>query len=764
MKKTKGYSTAQVMLLTGVLATGGSGAYIASTPSSEALAQQSMNATAKMFQDIESAALNDYYRNNAWSSSLNDMKDNNAYFGDMTSPYGTAFTTTANADGSLTIASNVATATQASQLANIIGNGTVVGLQVSKRIGTPAEGALRNTLLRDYIDVNNSGTQLTFQRDVNMNGNQIVNATNIESTNVVLSSGNANGIRFPTSSISENTAGQLDVVTSNANFSQNMTVAGSVNATSMDITNEINAALANIAQIDSTNATLNTVTSDVATLTQADIDQLVANNANLRNATVDTLNVSGLTTLANVVAEDANFNGMLTSQSLNITGQGVVQFLESQNIEVQNANISRAEVESLMATLADIQQLTSTVANIQELTADTAVITALESTSGIFEHITAEIVTATELDVETFRAVNSELEQVTAQTLEVLGEANFTTLIAETATIGTANVETVNAVTLNTQDANVTGTVTTEQLQVNSNLDTQTLAVAGTLTTNDLEAQNARITGTLTSNDVISENVTVDNNVTASNLNVTGEATLADVNAQTVSTGNATVSGALTTRNLTVSQTAEFNSDLQVNDATATNVTVNDTLTTNSLTASSANIGTATADRLTASDFVNTRDLVVTALASLQRATIDNLTATTANLRSVEAQTVNVTGTLTAASAEFRNLTVLGQATFNNVDVNGNMTLNGPLTVNGDLTAQTITARNTLTAQTINAGNVNTRNANFTGNATANDFRTTNGLSLRNLQSQYVAHNGRILTMEQWIAACKEKEVAECNR
>lgn len=760
MNKQKGLSTTQLMLVTGAISVGGAG-YITAVPTSAEITAQNYQVASQMFSQIEDAALNDYVKKGAWSSNIDTLINNKAYFGTKVSPYGTLFTTTPNPDGSYTIQMTAKNNVQAKQIANMIGNGTVAGNTVSKKVGTPAEGALRNSLLSDYVDIT-STSQLKFQTDINMNGKDLLGLSQLEAGQVII---NGAGIIFPTTSIKETGANQLTINAGTTSFTDAVNVAGTLKAKDADITNSIKASLATLSQVNATNLKAQNVTTTDAAITDAEIQRLVANSANLKTATAETLTVSGLTKLADLVANNATFNGVISSKELNISGKGIVTLLEADGIDVNNANITRAEVANLLGNVANISQLTSTLISTKEARIGTGVVTNLTSTNAALENLTSNLVTAKLIDVEGLKAVNAELESATAKTLNVLGVATFKNLNSDYATIKTVNADTVNSDIVNAKNVNVSGKTTTKQLHAES-ATIGTLTVGNTLTTKTLNVTtDAVVGGTLSAKSAnVTSNLTVGENTQTGSLSVTNNATLNTASANDISANDVTVAQMLTTKAANVTNNLTVGGNLKTTSLAAGSANITGALTTNTVQATSAQLTNVRAATVGVTGTTSTRDLVVSALATMQTANISNLVAQISNIGTATGTNLSLSGNLAASKGVFTSVITSGLGSFGSLDVTGNATIRGPLTVQSDISARNLNLSGTLTASGASLGSLNSNSISATGNVTGTDVKTSAGASLNSLKAGYEAHEGRIMTMEQWVAKCKAKQTPECNR
>lgn len=758
--KMKGASTAQGALLVGLLSAGGT-AYYSSVPTSAEITAQNLKVASEMYQQIEDAALNDYVANGAWSANLDTLVSNKKYFGTKISPYGTVFTAVPTSDGGFLISSTVKNAAQANQLKNLIGNGSVSGLTVSKKVGTPAEGALRNSLLSDYVDIT-STSQLKFQTDINMNGNEVKGVSQLQTGQVTLTGG---GVVFPTTAIKESAPNTLSITATNTSTSGNIDVAGTAKAKDLDVTNSIKASLATLTDGNFTNTTTSNLTATTSKITTADVQTLVANVANFKAATAQTLTVAGLTTLADVVANNATFNGLLTTKDLTISGKGIVNLLEADGIQVSNANITRAEVTNLLGNVASFSQLTSAIVNATDAKIGTGVITNLTSTNATLNNLVSDLVTAKTINVDNLKAVNSELESATAKTLNVLGVATFKTLNSDNATLKTVTATTVNAQTYNTTNMTVNGKTTTKSFQADSGT-VGALTVANQLTTKSLNVTNdANVAGTLTSNQAkVTNDLSVGDRVTTKNLTATGTATLNKATATNVTTSALVASGNVTAGSLSVTNGMVVGGALNANTVAAQSANVTGQLTANSVTATTATLTTANTTNANVTGTTSTRDLVVTATATLTNANISNLVASISSIGNASGTSMTLTGNLTAAGGTFNTFNTSGLAKFGSLEVIGNANLKGPLSVLGDISARNLNLSGTLTAATGTLTSLNSNSISATGNVTGADIKTNSGVSLNTLKTGFDSHESRVTNMETWIAQCKAKTVAECNR
>lgn len=737
--------------------------HVSDAPSSDDIAQERIDKTKQMFKDIEAAALNDYVNAGTWSSSLNVMAAQGKYLGKVVGPYGSNIQFIPQSDGTSLIVMQAETNVQAKQIANLVGGGVATGNTVTKKLGTPAEGALRNSLLSDYVDIDTTN-RLKYQVDIDLNGNNLNNADAIYTNKLNIGSG---GVDFGTTSINESSAGQLAFNANNARFSKNLDVVGALSSKDMTVSNKVTSKIGEFTNLDALKAKFTNLDSQKATIQEADIETLIANTANFQNAAAQTLNVSGLTTLAGLVANKAIFSGLVKSGSLQISGAAVVSSLEAQGVTVSNATISKAEVTNLVSALANITNVYSDLVDSQKLIASYGQINDLYGTNANIKTLVSDVVTATNFDVNVLKALNSELDKATANTLSVLGSATIKSLTADTGTIkvlvsDVATIKDLRATTL----AN-SGKLTTGTLQVNSDATVNgNMTVVKTLTSKNVNVSNsATIAGTTTTNTIrVNSNADVLGTTTTTNLNVTNSATAKNLTATTLNASTASVANALTTKTLTVSDSMSVAGGLTANALTAGSATINGKLVTQQIESQLGQINTLTTTNASASNQLTTRDLVVSSLATLNAANINNLVASISNIGTAAGSSLSLTGNLNAKSATLQTLNVTGKGSFGSLESSGNGIVNGDMSVGRTLTAGTANVTGTLTATNANLGTTTASSVTASGIIQGSDIRNTAGVSLNALDAGFDGHGGRIGSMERWIADCKAKTVAECNR
>ncbi|QIR16543.1 beta strand repeat-containing protein [Shewanella aestuarii] len=733
---------------------------VSKAPTTADIANERIDKSKKMFEQIEAAALNDYVTSGTWSSSLNVMATQGKYLGKIVGPYGKNFELVPQSNGTTQIKLQVDTAAQAKQIANLVGNGVASGTTVIKTIGTPAEGALRNSLLADYVDIDTMD-RLKYQVDIDANGNDIKDVNAVYTNSLTIGAG---GVDFGTTSIKETAPGQLAFNANNTRLSKNLDVAGTLSSKELNVTNKITAATGEVTTLDAITANIGTLNGTNATITNADIENLAANTAKFQSAAAQTLNVSGLTKLAGLVANNATFSGLVKSGSLQLSGAAVVDTLEAQGITVSNATITRAEVTDLISALANITTVYSNLVDTKKVISNYGQINELYGTTADINTLVSNMVTAQTFDVTTLNALNSELETATANTLSVLGTANVKNLTAETGVIKVLTSDIANINNLQTTTINNSGKLTTGTLQVNADATVGgNLNVAKTLTANDINVANsAKINGmTTTTALTVNGTTTINGNLRAVFINALS------VKAKEIETyhvlANAMETTTLDSNHGVISDTLT-STTVNANSVEAGNAIINGKLTSQQLEAQVGQIGALTTVDANVSNKMTTRDLVVSSLATLNAANISNLVATISNIGTATGSSLALTGNLSAKDATFQSLNVANKGTFGSLKVLGDSTINGNLTVGNTLTTATANVTGTLTASTANLGATTASTVTATGVIQASDVMNTAGVSLNALKSGFDAHGTRIGTMEKWIADCKAKTVAECNR
>tara|TARA_R110002033_G_scaffold135713_4_gene175340 strand:+ start:33515 stop:35833 length:2319 start_codon:yes stop_codon:yes gene_type:complete len=736
---------------------------VSDAPSSDDIAQERIDKSKEMFKDIEAAALNSYVNAGTWSSSLDVMAASGKYLGNVVGPYGKNFKFIPQADGSSLIEMQTQTAAQAKQLANLVGSGVAVGNTVTKRIGTPAEGALRNSLLSDYVDIDTT-SRLKFQVDIDLNGNNVNNIDAVYTNKLNIGSG---GVDFGSTSIKEMSPGQLAFNATNTRFSKDLDVGGMLSAKDMTVANKVTSTAGEFTNMFAVNAELTNLESQEATIKTADIENLSANAANFQQAVAQTLEVSGLTTLADLVANQATFTGLVKSGSLQISGAAVVSSLEAQGVTVSNAVISKAEVTSLVSALANITNVYADLVDSNKVVANYGQINDLYGTNANIKTLVSDVITAQTFDVGVLKALSSELDSATANTLNVLGSASIKSLTADTGTIKTLVSDVATIKDLKSTTLTNSGKLTTGTLQVNSDATINgNMTVAKTLTSKNVNVSNsATIAGTATTNTLkVNSNADVLGTTSTTNLNVANSATAKNLTAATLNASSANVTNALSTKTLVVSDSMNVAGGLTTNNLTSGSATINGKLVTQQLEAQLGQINTLTTSNATVTNQFTTRDLVVTSLATLNAANINNLVASISNIGTASGSSLALTGNLNAKSATLQTLNVSGKATFGALESAGNGVVNGDMTVGRTLTATNTNITGTLTANNANLGVTTASSVTASGTIQGSDIRNSAGVSLNALKAGFDGHGGRIGTMERWIADCKAKAVAECNR
>lgn len=755
----KGSSNVQAMLLLGLLG-GGGATYMSNMPSSHELSQQSMDAAVKMFKQAESAALNDYVKNGAWASDLTVLKTNGSYHGYDTSPYGTNFEFVPNGSGGL-IKMTVKSANEAKQLANRVGNGQINGLVVTKQIGTPAEGALRNSLLSDYVDITSTNT-LSYQTDIQMNGKSINDVAQLGTEQLTVNK----ELQFPNATISNSATG-LNVDAAIVQLTGGIQVTEGVTSKTLTVTDTVNAKKIETPTLDAVIADIDSLTATKSTINSADIDLLKANTATLTNTVTQTLKVSGLAELADVIGNNATFNTKINAGALQLSGTAIVNLLDAEGIDVQSAAITKAEVANLVGVVARLQTLNTDLATATRFNASYADVDRLTSGSATIDQLISQTVKATSFDADNLKALNATLDTVNAQTVNVLGTANFKTLVSQTGTITTLNADTATIKQANAQNVVVSGKTTTNTLDVKQSASiAKNLNVGGTVTAAAATLNNATINGTATAVRVnVTDSATVAGLTKTSSLNVTNSATVGgNVTASTVNATNAHYTNKLTAKTLQTT-TANVSGNIQSNTVNTGTANVSGTLTSGVLKATTANLtNAAVSNGLTVGVKLTTRDLVVNVLATIKTASIDNLVANVSNIGTASGSSLTVSNGVTAGSGSFTTMNVTGKGTFGSLESKGNATVGGALTVYGDISGRNLTVSGKVTSASASLGAVTASTVNASGVVQGQDVKTASGVSLNGLSAGFKSHDGRIYTMEQWIAMCQSKAVPECNR
>jgi hypothetical protein len=683
--------------------------------------------TARKVTDIRAALMAYYTDKMAWPASL-DLLVAGGYYpkADWSTPYGNIAGAINGTSYVLSLTlPNGSRATPIGKLIAAKANGTASGgnnTDLTFTIGTPSQASLVKNMLSRVKDPNNAMAN-TMETDINMNGNNILDAGTVT----------ADIFDGTTAKISgKTTTGQLEVGGStlalgDAVFAENVNIKKALIADGATVINN----------------TLNVA--GKTTLADADVNSLavkgaqsVAGTSTLNGATAvnNTLKVTGKATLA-----DADVNNLAVKGAQTVTGTSTMNGATTVN------NTLKVTGSSTLAntSVADLYvggQLTNVGAMYLR---DALVVdgtTTLKGATVVQNKLTvnngARISGLTELDtlqVNQNGQVAGTFGVTGKTTLADLTAANaaFTGNVSINGTHTVAGVSTLNGATTVNNTLKVTGKTTLTDTDVN-NLAVKgnqtvagTLGVTGKTTLNELAATNAAFSGnvavggshTVTGVSTLNGATTVNNT-----LKVTGKTTLADADVNTLAVkGNGTVAGTLgVTGKTTLNELAATNAAFSGNVAVGGSHTVTGVSTLNGATT------------------VN-NTLRVTGKTTLADADVNHFAVkgneTVAGTLNVGGATI-LSGTLSAGQTALSGLTVAGGTT-----------------LNGDLIGTNATFSGTVTAGAVKADTLGYKD----GGAWKDVATEINALKAADtaLKAADTALNGRVSSLESWQATAKAK-------
>jgi cytoskeletal protein CcmA (bactofilin family) len=502
--------------------------------------------------------------------------------------------------------------------------------------------------------------------------------------------------------------------------------------------------------------------------------------------------------------DSAHVNGLLTTTSLLVENNAVIETVTADTVSVQSLNAANTLTSHNMSSTgnADFQGPVTAVS----ITAGSLSLSGTAVVNGALS-------TSSSLAVASSATIGSVLSAAAIATpsLNVTGNARVSggVSIAGNVTSGPVSTSSINV----TGNANVAGSIaisngcTTNALTVTGTAVTGSLSVTGnsvfgsltsaSITTSALTTTgataisslavtgNALVSGTLTSTGAISTStLTVTGNTSTGpltvngTLTVPGNATLGPLrvtgNAVVVN-GSVTSTGATSTSSLLVSGNATVAGHLINNGVTSNTLTVSGNATTGSL---SVNGNAAVTGALTTTGAISTSSLFVSGNATVAGLLINSgLTSTTltvsgnattsslsvngnavinGSVLSTGATATNmllvsgnatVAGHLSGSVVNSNTLLVLGNATTGSLSVSGDAVVSGSLSSNGGVTTTTLTASGNavLTGSLTSNGGVTTTTLTVTGSATTGPLTVTGSLVTNN--------NGTITTNSLSVAS-----------
>lgn len=527
------------------------------------------------------------------------------------------------------------------------GNVTINGTLNSNNLVTNNVSAVDGSFTE--LEVNRITTAVTFDDNVSIAGT--ITAGDVQVANMTVDNVTAQTL-------------SVNNVTSNVNFDGNIQVTESINGASIGVvtatTTDLTAVNANITNIvNNVNLSGNVSIPGTLNAANAGFNTATATELNATNASIVTfdssptfsqgMSVSG--TLSGDTATFANVNvssNLFAAQAGFTTVLGDVEFTGEPTF--QNMNAVEAGLGTITVSEATISNLT--VGSVDSATLN---INDLSAQSGVFSgSVTAEsIITDTgTIDTLTVPNISGDVDVSNSLDVPTLGVSSTANIAAANITSGTfgtianATFTTADLTTANITDANI------------DNADVDTGTVTDTLTVNNLVV-NGNFSGGYT---VVTPPVypTLEvTDLTASDLNVTGTATIASLDVTTI-TSNPNIAG------------AQFTADVTAGVIDATSVSANSSSATNltaiNISATNLTVGGATSFT---SGTVEFSDIVVDSNATIDTAAITNasISVLTGNAGGDISITTNVIST---NDIEVENLTANANIAANKVVVGSN--------------------------------------------------------------------------------------------
>lgn len=456
--------------------------------------------TARDIEKLNAALLNYWQDNRSWPVALNQLVVSGYINQIPVSPKGTPYVgASVNGNRQYRISFDLVDNISAATVAGVLPNGTVVGSVVSTLIETPNSSNEYQTALGRNLDPD-FADRVVMKNNLDMNGNNLnnaqdVDANNLNSTNITSQSLTSKyvtvGRAVVGSSTLQSNGTNLRVSSPNAfhsndaSVTRNANVSGGVQANNL-ATNNMNVR----GSITSSNGNLtgfNNASGSSANITSVNAGSistgaLSASSGSATNATVATANI-GRGTFATAT-----------------TSAGTAQSATAQSGTVNTASGGAVTAQAFTGNQVATSQL-----NAQNSSVGTAAATSLNVTNQLTSaSATGTTASSRALNAITLNASNSSVQDVRANTAQISGAANITgrmvanqslgvtTLKADSAQFGNVNIR---------NGADIAGTTTTQNLQVDNSLQTSNIgaqtanitSLTGSgLTATNLNAQNVQ--------------------------------------------------------------------------------------------------------------------------------------------------------------------------------------------------------------------------------------------------------------------------------
>lgn len=363
-----------------------------------------------------------------------------------------------------------------------------------------------------------------------------------------------------------------------SNITNTNILTSNISASSLQITNNINAV--HVSFTDITTSSLNTT--HVKTINTTTTN-LIVTNISGSSAIISNLNVLSNITTPNLLASS------MISTNVNFTN-GTITSITSENLIVNtstilNTNVTTQNLWNINLTSSNIQSsnikttnITSTNIMSINVNATNSNISNITSANITNTNITTSNIVSTNLNTNNITTTNLILQNVTASTLRVSGTSIQTTINSVSLSTGTLSVtgttNLTNTIMTNTTVPNISNTnlvntnITTSNFNTSnlttSNLYVNTIATLGTVASSNLS------TGTIHSSSIATFNNEISNTSTISNLRVTNISVFGTVNSNNLSTGSIHISTNLVVP--LVSNTTQTTTNLLVTNVRATNI------------------------------------------------------------------------------------------------------------------------------------------------------------------------------------------------
>lgn len=434
------------------------------------------------------SALNRYYlENRSFPTTVNALVQLGYYTGDVTSPYGTPYVINTLPSGNVEI--RFATANQRDRsfaLAKIRGAQDLSGT-VKLEVGKPAREAVQSNLLH-RIAVAGRPELNRMETDIDLDGNSInnVNVLSAETADVdTVTAGTANTTNLNVKDyIDFGAAGRLSAVGSGLSFTSN-NVAYSNNVSvgnDLSVGNELS--VTGLATINGNMSVTGNIGMSGGSL--SGFSNIQGGSMSLTGALVSN-SVSTSTLSANTVtANDFSITNRLDAST------GVFGDVKTVSFDVGNLNVSGAFTFGNLTvsnTLTSSSNANLNSASINTLTASTSALgVATASSLSVVGNVTADTVTSTNWTTGTHTATN-----VVSKTAN-FDTANVVNLSGQNAFFNAVDANRVETPFLVASDAQIGALTVSGNMSVNGNIAAGSLNVSGTTTTNTLNATTGTIT------------------------------------------------------------------------------------------------------------------------------------------------------------------------------------------------------------------------------------------------------------------------------